>query len=65
MSRVVKSEVVPLLNKNYAMKIYGSSGGVSPRILNFGTKWMLVFNFTFQPLHLTWKESSVSIGREA
>jgi hypothetical protein len=39
------------LTKHYAMKTYWGSGGIVPRILNFGTKWTGGVSFTPRPLY--------------
>jgi hypothetical protein len=33
------------LTKHHAMKIYGQSGGIAPRILNLGTAWRWMLSF--------------------
>jgi hypothetical protein len=33
------------------MKAYWGSGGISPRILDLGTRWRWVVSFTSQPLY--------------
>jgi hypothetical protein len=38
---IVKCKVVPVvfLIEHHAMKAYWGSGGMAPRILDFGTRW--------------------------
>jgi hypothetical protein len=40
-----------LLIKHYALKAYGGSEYVNPRILYLGTRWMLVVSFTPRSLY--------------
>jgi hypothetical protein len=37
--------------KYHAMKTYWGSGGIAPRILDFGTRWRWVVSFTSRPLY--------------
>jgi hypothetical protein len=37
------------------MRTYWLSGGITPRILNFGTRWRWVVIFTPRPLYPQWK----------
>jgi hypothetical protein len=39
------------LTVHHAMKAYWGSGFIAPRILNLGTKWGWVVDFTPQPLY--------------
>jgi len=43
------------LTKHHAMKTYGGSGGIAPRILKVGTRWRRVFSFTALSLPLRGK----------
>jgi hypothetical protein len=44
----LKGKVVPL----HAMKSYSGRRGIAPFILNLGSRWRLVVNFTPRPLYL-------------
>jgi hypothetical protein len=39
------------LTEHYAIKAYWGSGGIAPRILDFGTRWRWVASFTPRPLY--------------
>jgi hypothetical protein len=39
------------LTKHPSVKTYWGSGGIAPRILDLGTRWRWVVNFTPQPLY--------------
>jgi hypothetical protein len=39
------------LSKHHAIRTYGECGGVAPRVLDFGTGWMLVVSFAPRPLY--------------
>jgi hypothetical protein len=39
------------LTKHHTMKTYWGSGGIAPRILDLGTRWMWVVSFTLRPLY--------------
>jgi hypothetical protein len=52
----VKGKVVrALLTKHHAMKAYWGSGGITPRILDLGTRWRRVVSFMPLPLYLQGK----------
>jgi hypothetical protein len=44
----MKDKVAPV----HAMKTNGGRSGVAPLILNLGTRWKIVANFTLQSLYL-------------
>jgi hypothetical protein len=46
---MVKVRVV-VTPKHCALKAYSGSGGKSPLILNLGTRWRRVVNFTLRPI---------------
>jgi hypothetical protein len=52
-----------LLIKHRAMKTYWGSGDISPRILNFGTRWRSVVSFTPRPLYFQRKIPRYSFDR--
>jgi hypothetical protein len=52
------------LTKHHAMKTYWGSGGIAPRILDFGTRWRWVVSFTPLPLYPQGKPP-VPTGQEA
>jgi len=43
----MKDKVVPV----HAMKTYGGKSGITPLILNLGTRWMSVASFTLKSLY--------------
>jgi hypothetical protein len=47
----VKVKLSLCLTKHHDMKTYWGSGGIAPRILDLGTRWMWVVSFTPQPLY--------------
>jgi hypothetical protein len=47
----VKVKLSLCLTKHHAMKTYWESGGIAPRVLDFGTRWRRVVNFTPRPLY--------------
>lgn len=49
----VEGEVVPVHN----VKAYRRTRGIVPLILNLGSRWSRVANFTPQPLFPPWKDS--------
>jgi hypothetical protein len=48
-SMLVRELLFLCVTKYHAMKTYGESGGVSPRILNRGTRWRWVVSFGLRP----------------
>jgi hypothetical protein len=50
------------LMKHNAMETYWGSGGIAPRISNFGTRWRSVVTFTLRPLYPQGKTSPLPIG---
>jgi hypothetical protein len=51
MSLMVKTKSSLCLTKHHAMKTYWGSGGIAPRIVDFGTRWRWVVSFTHRPLY--------------
>jgi hypothetical protein len=47
----------------HAMKAYGRSGDIAPRILDLGTKWRWVVSFTSRPLYLHGKSPWYPLDR--
>jgi hypothetical protein len=52
-----------LLSEHHATKAYWGSGGIAPRILDLGTRWMHVFSFTPRPLYLQGKNPWYPLDR--
>jgi len=40
----------------HAMKVYGERWSLAPLILNLGSRWMWIVNFTLRPLFSPGKE---------
>jgi len=59
-----KSKVVPvLLTEYHSMKAYRRSWGIARRILDLGTRWRRVVNFTSRPLYPQGKRSWYPLHR--
>jgi hypothetical protein len=56
----VKGKVFPV----HAMRVYRGSRGIAPTILNLGTRWRWVVNFTPRPLY-SWERTPVPIEQKA
>jgi len=50
---------------HHVIKAYKGSGNKASRILNFGTRWRCVVNFTLRPLYLREMSPSIPSGEEA
>jgi hypothetical protein len=59
-----KGKVVPVfLTKHHAMKAYWGSGGITPLIIDLGTRWRWVVSFTPRPLYPQGKSSWYPFGK--
>jgi len=56
-------QLVPVLNQAPRHEDVLEVGGIAPRILDFGTKWRLVINFTPRPLYLQGKSLLYPLDR--
>jgi hypothetical protein len=59
----IKGHSILCLMKHDAMETYSVSGGISPRILNLGSREMLVVIFTLRPLYSCAKSYGYSLDR--
>jgi hypothetical protein len=55
--------VIFFLIKHHAMKAFWGSGDIASRILDLGTRWSWVVNFTSRLLYPQWKSPSYSLDR--
>jgi hypothetical protein len=59
-----KGKFVPvLLTEHHAIKAYWGNGGISPRILDLGTRWRWVVSFTQRPLYTQGKSPWYPLDR--
>jgi hypothetical protein len=58
----VKVKLFLCLTKHHAMKTYWGSGDVTPRILDFGTRWRMCGQFHALAALPPGKEPSVPVG---
>jgi hypothetical protein len=49
--------------EHHAMKAYWGSGGITPRILDLGTRWRSVVSFTHRPLYPQGKNAWYPLDR--
>jgi hypothetical protein len=59
----VKVQLSLCWTKHHAMKAHWGSGGIAPRILDLGTRWRWVVNFTLRPLYSQGKSPQYPLDR--
>jgi len=59
----LKAKFSLCLTDHHAMNLYWVSGGITPRILDLGTRWRCVFSFTHRPLYPQGKSSGYPLDR--